>query len=154
MPISARERYGTQSTRYSTKARGLVASVWIRPVVSGLLPIPREKDLDRLRALFGCTPYLGRRALFYARLVRRLLNPEFLRYFSPLDALESVGQEIRSADIGALTPTNMDRFLALKYDLPAYILTSSRPGGNGTFHRGPRAVPRQQCRRIRDRARR
>jgi asparagine synthase (glutamine-hydrolysing) len=91
-------------------------------MLSGLLPIPREKDLDRLRALFGCTPYLGRRALFYARLVRRLLNPEFLRFFSPLAALASVGQELRSVGIGGLTPTNMDRLLALKYDLPAYIL--------------------------------
>ncbi len=91
-------------------------------LLSGLLPIPREKDLDRLRALFGCAPHLGQRALFYARLVRRLLNPAFLRYFSPLAALQTVRQELRSSELGALTPTNMDRLLALKYDLPAYIL--------------------------------
>jgi asparagine synthase (glutamine-hydrolysing) len=92
-------------------------------LLSGLLPIPREKDLQRLRSLFGCTPFLGMRALFYARLIRRLLNPEFLRFFSPLAALASVGQELRSADVGELTPTNMDRLLAIKYDLPSYILS-------------------------------
>jgi asparagine synthase (glutamine-hydrolysing) len=92
-------------------------------LLSGLLPIPREKDLQRLRSLLGCTPFLGMRALFYARLIRRLLNPEFLRFFSPLAALASVGQELRSADVGELTPTNMDRLLAIKYDLPSYILS-------------------------------
>jgi asparagine synthase (glutamine-hydrolysing) len=119
--------FGANDTAHNRRGIRTKLADWWRlfgsgQLLSGLLPIPREKDLDRLRALFGCAPYLGLRALFYARLVRRLLNPEFLRYFSPLDALESVGQELRSAKIEALTPTNMDRLLALKYDLPAYIL--------------------------------
>src|SRR5262245_33849301 len=33
--------------------------------VSGFLPVPREKDINRLRPLFGCAPYLALRALFY-----------------------------------------------------------------------------------------
>jgi asparagine synthase (glutamine-hydrolysing) len=90
-------------------------------LVSGLLPIPREKDLNRLRALFGCTPYLGQRALFYGRFIRAHLNRDFLRYFSPLSALELLAQELRSAVVTPMTPLNADRFLALRYDLPAYI---------------------------------
>jgi asparagine synthase (glutamine-hydrolysing) len=88
----------------------------------GLLPIPREKDLNRLRTLFGCTPYLGQRALLYGRFIRAHLNRDFLRYFSPLSALELLGQELRSAVVTPMTPMNADRFLALRYDLPAYIL--------------------------------
>jgi asparagine synthase (glutamine-hydrolysing) len=91
-------------------------------LVSGLLPIPREKDFNRLRALFGCTPYLGQRALFYGRFIRAHLNRDFLRYFSPLGALELLAQELRSAVVTPMTPLNADRFLALRYDLPAYIL--------------------------------
>jgi asparagine synthase (glutamine-hydrolysing) len=119
--------FGANDTAYNRiGSREKLAGWWhlfgSGQLLTGFLPIPREKDLDRLRALFGCAPYLGRRALFYARLIRRLLSSEFLRYFSPLDALESVRQELGSAKIGALTPMNMDRLLALKYDLPAYIL--------------------------------
>jgi asparagine synthase (glutamine-hydrolysing) len=91
-------------------------------LISGFLPLLRAKDVTRLRASFGCAPYLGIRSLFYARLIRRLLNPEFLRYFSPATALESIGQELLSAKIRTMTPTNVDRLLALRYDLPAYIL--------------------------------
>jgi asparagine synthase (glutamine-hydrolysing) len=91
-------------------------------LISGLLPLPREKDLNRLRALFGCTPYLGQRALFYGRFIRAHLNHDFLRYFSPLGALELLGQDLRSAVVSPMTPMNADRFLALRYDLPAYIL--------------------------------
>jgi asparagine synthase (glutamine-hydrolysing) len=90
--------------------------------VSGFLPIPREKDVNRLRPLFGCTPYLGLRALFYGRFIRPLLSRDFLRYFSPLGTLELIGQELRSLNGKAMSPTNADRFLALRYDLPAYIL--------------------------------
>lgn len=89
---------------------------------SGLLPIAREKDIDRLRRLFGCVPYLGLRALFYGRFIRAHLSEDFLRYFSPPGALELLAEELRPVKIGTMTPTNADRFLALKYDLPAYIL--------------------------------
>ena len=91
-------------------------------LISGLLPMLRAKDVARLKSLFGCAPYLGVRSLFYGRLVRRLLNPEFRPCFSPIAALESVAKELLSVHEGAMTPTNVDRFLALKYDLPAYIL--------------------------------
>jgi asparagine synthase (glutamine-hydrolysing) len=93
-----------------------------RQFVSGFLPIAREKDINRLTPLFGCAPYLGLRALFYGRVIRAHLNRDFVRYFSPLGALESIGQELRSLELGPMSPTNADRFLALKYDLPAYIL--------------------------------
>jgi len=83
----------------------------------------RAKDVTRLTALFGCAPYLGLRSLFYARLIRPLLNPEFRRYFSPLAALESMVQELLPAKITAMTATNVDRLLALRNDLPAYILS-------------------------------
>ena len=91
-------------------------------LISGLLPMVRPKDVARLRSLFGCAPYLGVRSLFYGRLVRRLLNPEFRPYFSPIATLESVAKELRSVNGEVMTPTNVDRLLALKYDLPAYIL--------------------------------
>ena len=90
--------------------------------ISGLLPMVRPKDVARLRSLFGCAPYLGVRSLFYGRLVRRLLNPEFRPCFSPIAALESVAKELLSINGEAMTPTNIDRLLAIKYDLPAYIL--------------------------------
>jgi asparagine synthase (glutamine-hydrolysing) len=91
-------------------------------IFTGFLPLLRAKDVERLRASFGCAPYVGLRALFYARLIRRLLNPEFLRWFSPRDTLESVGRELQCAKISAMTQTNANRLLALKYDLPAYNL--------------------------------
>jgi asparagine synthase (glutamine-hydrolysing) len=90
--------------------------------VSGFLPIAREKDINRLRSLFGCAPYLALRALFYGRLIRPLLTDDFRHHFSPLGTLELVAEDLRSAKIKAMTPTNVDRFFALKYDLPAYIL--------------------------------
>jgi asparagine synthase (glutamine-hydrolysing) len=93
-----------------------------REFVSGFLSIPRKKDIDRLMPLFGCTPYLALRALFYGRFIRALLTDDFRHYFSPLGALELVAEDFRSAKVKAMTPTNADRFLALKYDLPAYIL--------------------------------
>jgi asparagine synthase (glutamine-hydrolysing) len=100
---------------------------WYRLLVAGqsvlgFLPIAREKDSARLKTLFGCTPYLGLRALFYARLIRPILARDFVRYFSPLRALESVGRELAPVNLGVMTPMNADRFLALRYDLPAYIL--------------------------------
>jgi len=93
-----------------------------REFVSGFLSIPRKKDADRLMPLFGCSPYLALRALFYGRFIRALLTDDFCHYFSPLGALELVAEDFRSAKVKATTPTNADRFLALKYDLPAYIL--------------------------------
>jgi len=77
-------------------------------LISGLLPMVRPKDVARLRSLFGCAPYLGVRSLFYGRLVRRLLNPEFRPYFSPIATLESVAKELRSVNGEAMTPTNVD----------------------------------------------
>jgi asparagine synthase (glutamine-hydrolysing) len=93
-----------------------------REFASGFLSAPREKDRNRLKALFASTPNMGLRALFYGRLLRPLLNPDFVRYFSPLRALESIRQDLQSNAGPAMTPTNLDRFLALKYDLPAYLL--------------------------------
>jgi len=93
-----------------------------RQFVLGLLPIPREKDINRLIDLFGCAPYLGQRALFYARFIRAQLNRDFLRYFSPLGALQLRAGELRPLKIRTMTPVNLDRFLALTYDLPAYHL--------------------------------
>jgi asparagine synthase (glutamine-hydrolysing) len=93
-----------------------------RQFASDLLPIPREKDINRLIALFGCAPYLGRRALFYARFIRAQLNRDFLRYFSPLGALQLLAEELRPVKVRTMTPVNVDRFLALTYDLPAYHL--------------------------------
>jgi asparagine synthase (glutamine-hydrolysing) len=91
-------------------------------MISGLLPLLRAKDVARLTAIFGCAPYLGVRSLFYARLIRRLLKPEIRCCFSPIAALELIGKEVRAVGGSAMTPTNVDRLLALKYDLPAYIL--------------------------------
>ena len=83
---------------------------------------PREKDITRLKTLFGCVPHLALRALFYRRLIRPLLNRDFARYFSPFDALEMVRLELQSANVGTMSVTNINRFLALRYDLPAYLL--------------------------------
>jgi asparagine synthase (glutamine-hydrolysing) len=91
--------------------------------VSPVLPVPLEKkDLDRVRDWFGYTPYFGLRATVYARHVVRFLSRDFLLYFSPLGALESIGQEAQWLGATEMTAMNMDRFLALRYDLPAYIL--------------------------------
>ena len=91
-------------------------------LASGFLTVPREKDLNRLKNIFNCTPHLGMRTLFYGRWIRKLLSRDFRRYFSPLGTLEMIKQEIASDDVGAMTPTNLDRFVALRYDLPAYLL--------------------------------
>lgn len=91
-------------------------------LASGFLSIPREKDLNRLRALFACAPHLGLRALFYGRAIRTVLGRDFRYYFSPLGALEKIAQQVRCDNAGVMTPTNLDRFLALRYDLPAYLL--------------------------------
>jgi asparagine synthase (glutamine-hydrolysing) len=91
-------------------------------IASGFLTVPREKDINRLKNIFACAPHLGLRALFYGRLIRNVLSRDFLRYFSPLGTLELIRQEIGANEIATMTPTNLDRFLALRYDLPAYLL--------------------------------
>jgi asparagine synthase (glutamine-hydrolysing) len=91
-------------------------------MISGLLPLLRAKDVARLTAIFDCAPYLGVRSLFYARLIRRLLKPDIQCCFSPIAALELIGKEVRAAGGPAMTPLNVDRLLALRFDLPAYIL--------------------------------
>jgi asparagine synthase (glutamine-hydrolysing) len=91
-------------------------------LASGFLAIAREKDCNRLRALFDCTPHLGLRALFYGRLIRPFLSRDFLPYFSPLGALEQIRRNLEFAAVPAMTQMNTDRFLALRYDLPAYLL--------------------------------
>jgi asparagine synthase (glutamine-hydrolysing) len=91
-------------------------------LAAGFLALPRENDIDRLKVLFACAPHLGVRALFYGRWIRKLLNRDFRRYFSPLGALELIEREMASDNVGAMSPTNLDRFVALRYDLPAYLL--------------------------------
>lgn len=93
-----------------------------REFASSFLAIAREKDCNRLRALFDCTPHLGLRALFYGRLIRPFLSRDFLPYFSPLGALEQIRQDFEFTALPAMTQMNVDRFLALRYDLPAYLL--------------------------------
>jgi asparagine synthase (glutamine-hydrolysing) len=93
-----------------------------REFVSSFLSVAREKDGNRLRALFACTPHLGLRALFYGRLIRPFLSRDFLPYFSPLGALEQIRQNLEFTAVPAMTQMNVDRFLALRYDLPAYLL--------------------------------
>ena len=93
-----------------------------REFASSFLAIAREKDCNRLRAMFDCTPHLGLRALFYGRLIRPFLNRDFLPYFSPLGALEQIRQDFEFTAVPAMTQMNVDRFLALRYDLPAYLL--------------------------------
>ena len=96
--------------------------LWSRQFGTGFLSIPRAADLAALTRLFGCAPHLGQRALFYARFVHAHLSRDFRRYFSPVGALQSLAADLRSAEGEPMTLTNVDRFLALKYDLPAYIL--------------------------------
>jgi asparagine synthase (glutamine-hydrolysing) len=91
-------------------------------LASGFLTVPREKDLNRLRHIFACAPHLGMRTLFYGRWIRNLLSRDFRRYYSPLATLEKIKREIESDDAGKLSRTNLDRFVALRYDLPAYLL--------------------------------
>jgi asparagine synthase (glutamine-hydrolysing) len=93
-----------------------------RQFVSGFLAIPREKDVNRLIHLFGCVPYLGLRSLFYGRFIRALLSRDFLRYYSPLGALSSLAEEVRPSKLSTMPQVNVDRFMALTYDLPAYQL--------------------------------
>jgi asparagine synthase (glutamine-hydrolysing) len=93
-----------------------------REFASSFLSVPREKDSNRLRALFACTPHLGLRALFYGRFIRPFLSRDFLPYFSPLGALEQIRQNLEFTAAPAMTEMNVDRLLALRYDLPAYLL--------------------------------
>lgn len=93
-----------------------------RQFVSGFLAIPRKKDVNRLTHLFGCVPYLGLRALFYGRFIRAHLSRDFLRYYSPLNALSSLAEQVQFAKLSAMPQVNVDRFMALSYDLPAYQL--------------------------------
>ena len=65
---------------------------------------------------------MGQRALFYARFIRAHLSRDFRRYFSPVGALQRLAEDLRSHQGEPMTLTNVDRYLALKYDLPAYIL--------------------------------
>jgi len=50
------------------------------------------------------------------------LLPDFRKHFSPRTTLELVAQDFRSHTARAVSQTNADRYLAIKYDLPAYIL--------------------------------
>jgi asparagine synthase (glutamine-hydrolysing) len=93
-----------------------------RQFATGFLSIPRAADIAALNRLFGSAPHLGQRALFYARFVRAHLSRDFLHYFSPVGALQTLAEDLRSAEAEPMTLTNVDRYLALKYDLPAYIL--------------------------------
>jgi asparagine synthase (glutamine-hydrolysing) len=93
-----------------------------RQFVSGFLAIPREKDVTRVTKLFGCVPYLGLRSLFYGRFIRAHLSRDFLHYYSPLSALSSLAEEIGHSQLSAMPQVNVDRFMAITYDLPAYQL--------------------------------
>jgi asparagine synthase (glutamine-hydrolysing) len=93
-----------------------------RQFVFGFLPIPRDKDVKRLTHLFGCVPYLALRALFYGRFIRAHLNRDFLHHYSPLAALSSLAELVRPFKLSAMPQVNVDRFMALTYDLPAYQL--------------------------------
>jgi asparagine synthase (glutamine-hydrolysing) len=84
--------------------------------------MPREKDIHRLMPIFGCTPFVGLRALYYARLLRPFLSRDFVRYFSPVSDLRILREDFASYDFAAMTPTNANRLLALRHDLPAYML--------------------------------
>jgi asparagine synthase (glutamine-hydrolysing) len=117
MNIEASQRFGFQQ-----KVANWYHMLRSDRIASGFLTVPREKDINRLKNLFACAPHLGLRTLFYGRWIRNLLSPDFLRYFSPLGTLELIRQEIGSNEIAAMTPTNLDRLLALRYDLPAYLL--------------------------------
>lgn len=93
-----------------------------RQFVDGFLAIPREKDINRLRNIFGCVPYLGLRSLFYGRFIRAHLSRDFLRYYSPLGALAALAEEVRPVGLSTMPQINIDRYMALGYDLPAYQL--------------------------------
>jgi asparagine synthase (glutamine-hydrolysing) len=93
-----------------------------RQFVSGFLAVPREKDIKRLNALFGCVPYLGLRSLFYGRFIRAHLSRDFLRYYSPLGALGSLAEQVAPVKLSAMPQVNVDRFMATTLDLPAYQL--------------------------------
>jgi asparagine synthase (glutamine-hydrolysing) len=96
--------------------------LWSRQFGTGFLSIPRAGDIAALVGLFGSAPHIGQRALFYARFVRPHLSRDFLHCFSPVGALQTLAADLRSHQAEPMTLTNVDRFLALKYDLPAYIL--------------------------------
>ena len=93
-----------------------------RQFVSGFLAVPREKDIKRLNALFGCGPYLGLRSLFYSRFIRAHLSRDFLRYYSPLGAL---AEQLAPVELNTMPQVNVDRFMASTCDLPAYQLNFS-----------------------------
>jgi asparagine synthase (glutamine-hydrolysing) len=93
-----------------------------RQFASGFLAIPREKDINRLTKLFGCVPYLGLRSLFFGRFIRAHISRDFLRYYSPLGALSSLAEEVGPAKLSSMPQVNVDRFMAITYDLPAYQL--------------------------------
>jgi asparagine synthase (glutamine-hydrolysing) len=90
--------------------------------VPAFFAMPREKDVSRLMPIFGCTPFVGLRALYYARLLRPFLNRDFVRYFSPVAGLHKLREDFASFDFAAMTATNANRLLALRHDLPAYML--------------------------------
>jgi len=96
--------------------------LWSRQFGTGFLSIPRAGDIAALNRLFGSAPHLGQRALFYARFIRAHLSREFRPCFSPASALRTLAEDLRSAQAEPMTSTNADRYLALRYDLPAYIL--------------------------------
>jgi len=96
--------------------------LWSRQFGTGFLSIPRPRDVAALNRLFGSAPHLGQRALFYARFIRAHLSRDFRRYFSPVGALQRLAEDLRSHQGEPMNLTNVDRYLALKYDLPAYIL--------------------------------
>jgi asparagine synthase (glutamine-hydrolysing) len=93
-----------------------------RQFVSGFLAVPREKDINRLQHIFGCVPYLGLRSLFYGRFIRGQLSRDFLQHYSPLNVLAALAEELRPVGFGAMPQVNIDRHMALAYDLPAYQL--------------------------------
>ena len=93
-----------------------------RQFVSGFLAVPREKDIKRLNALFGCVPYLGLRSLFYGRFIRAHLSRDFLRYYSPLGALAALAEQLAPVKLSSMPQVNVDRFMATTCDLPAYQL--------------------------------
>jgi asparagine synthase (glutamine-hydrolysing) len=84
--------------------------------------MPLEKDVQRLMPIFGCVPFVGLRALYYARLLRPFLNRDFVRYFSPVADLRVLREDFAAYDFAAMTPTTANRLLALRHDLPAYML--------------------------------
>ena len=92
--------------------------------LTGLIPIDRYPDLDRVTRLFGAYPYPMAKTAYFQRRLWALLATPFRRRARTLDSLEELARLIDRDVLSGLPAVAASQYVLFKTELPGYILNS------------------------------